>query len=110
MAGRQLKRYHIATIDADIEDRVQRAAYAQLPALLPEPDGETPAASFVVLHRGAGPAAYLCAYSWVWGNVIEYRTAAAAYRSWAARTRIRRISSAWPGRGSAAYGSCPVRP
>jgi hypothetical protein len=77
MAGRQLKRYHIATIDAEIEDRVQRAAYAQLPALLPEPDGETPPASFVVLHRGAGPAAYLCAYSWVWGNVIEYRTAAA---------------------------------
>jgi hypothetical protein len=77
IAGRQVKRYHVATADTGIEDGVQRAAAAFLPRLLPAPDDETPPASFTVLHRGAGTAAYLCAYSWVWGNVIECRTAAA---------------------------------
>jgi hypothetical protein len=76
-AGRQVKRYHVSTIDAEIEDSVQQAAYELLPALLPEPDDETPAAAFAVLHRGRGGASYLNAYSWVWGNVIEFKTAAA---------------------------------
>jgi hypothetical protein len=31
----------------------------------------------VILHRGAGSAVYLNAYSWVWGNVIECRIAVA---------------------------------
>jgi len=31
----------------------------------------------VILHRGAGSAAYLNAYSWVWGNVNECRVAVA---------------------------------
>ncbi|MEP7026911.1 MAG: hypothetical protein ABJB47_24500 [Actinomycetota bacterium] len=75
-SGRQVKRYHVSTADAAIEAGIQRAAGEFLPRLLPAPDGETPPASFTVLHRGAG-AAYLCAYSWVWGNVIECRTAAA---------------------------------
>ncbi|SRR6266487_3897104 len=77
VSGRQVKRYHVSTVDAEIEGGVQRAAYELLPALLPEPDGETPPATFAVLHRGRGGAAYLNAYSWVWGNVIECRTAAA---------------------------------
>jgi hypothetical protein len=76
VGGRQIKRYHISTADSGIEDGIQRAAYAMLPRLLPDPDGETPPAGWVVLHRGQD-AAFLCAYSWVWGNVVEYRTAAA---------------------------------
>lgn len=74
--GRQLKRYHISTLDAEIEDGIQKAAYEFLPRLLSESDEQAPPAGWVVLHRGLGPA-YLCAYSWVWDNVVEYRTAAA---------------------------------
>jgi hypothetical protein len=77
VAGRQVKRYHVSTVDAEIENSVQEAAYEVLPALLPEPDAETPPATFTVLHRGRDGAAYLNAYSWVWGNVIECETAAA---------------------------------
>ncbi len=75
--NRQIKRYHISTVDAEIEQEVQDAAYRMLPHLLPAPDDETPPASFVILHRGLGGAAYLMAYSWVWTNVIECRSAAA---------------------------------
>jgi hypothetical protein len=75
--NRQIKRYHINVLDAEIEMPVQDAAYRMLPRLLPAPDQETPPASFVILHRGAGGAAYLLAYSWVWTNVIECRSAAA---------------------------------
>ena len=74
--GRQVKRYHVS-IAAGIEDSVQQAARDFLPRLLPAPDDETPPASFVILHRGPGGAAYLNAYSWVWGNVIECRVAVA---------------------------------
>jgi hypothetical protein len=74
--GREVKRYHVS-IEPDIEAGIQKAAAEFLPRLLPAPDEETPPASFVILHRGAGSAAYLNAYSWVWGNVIECRTAAA---------------------------------
>jgi hypothetical protein len=76
-AGRQVKRYHISSDRSEIEPGVQKAAYEFLPRLLPAADDETPPAAFVILHRAGGPAAYLCAYSWVWGNVIECRTAAA---------------------------------
>jgi hypothetical protein len=77
LAGRHVKRYHVSTADTEIEDSVQKAAYAFLPRLLREPDAETPPASFAVLHRGRGCAMYLLGYSWVWGNVIECRTASA---------------------------------
>jgi hypothetical protein len=77
IAGRQVKRYHVNGADADIDQDIQRAAYAFLPRLLPEPDGQTPPASFAVLHRGGGSAAYLVGYSWVWDNVIECRSASA---------------------------------
>jgi hypothetical protein len=77
VSGRQVKRYHIAPAGTPVEERVQQAAYRLLPGLLPGPDDETPPASFVVLHRGSDTGAYLCAYSWVWGNVVECRTAAA---------------------------------
>jgi hypothetical protein len=73
---RQVKRYHIS-IEPDIEEAIQKAAADFLPRLLPAPDDETQPASFAILHRGAGSAAYLNAYSWVWGNVIECRIAAA---------------------------------
>jgi hypothetical protein len=76
VGGRQVKRYHIS-IEPDIEVGIQKAAYDFLPGLLPAPESETPPASFVIVHRGAGSAAYLNAYSWVWGNVIECKTAAA---------------------------------
>ncbi|GII63388.1 hypothetical protein Skr01_34730 [Sphaerisporangium krabiense] len=76
VAGRHVKRYHVSTLDAEIEPEVQRAAYAFLPRLLPGPD-ETPPAAFTVLHRGSGGACYLNAYTWVWDNVLECHTAAA---------------------------------
>jgi len=77
IAGRQVKRYHVNSDDAEIEDGIQAAAYGFLPRLLPAPDGETPPASFAVLHRARGSAAYLVCYSWVWDNVIECASAAA---------------------------------
>jgi hypothetical protein len=75
IAGRQVKRYHVNTLDTEIEEAIQKAAYAYLPHLLPELD-ETPPAAFVVLHRGR-EASYLNAYTWVWDNVLECHTAAA---------------------------------
>jgi hypothetical protein len=77
IGGHQVKRYHIAQVGTPIEELVRTAAYELLPRLLPAPDGKAPPASFAVLHHGTGTGAYLCAYSWVWGTVIECRTAAA---------------------------------
>lgn len=76
VSGRQVKRYHIS-IQPDIEDGIQKAAYDFLPRLLPAPDDETPPAAFMILHRGSGNAAYLNAYSWVWGNAVEFHAAVA---------------------------------
>lgn len=76
IAGRHLKRYHVTSGPGGIEPEVEKAAYALLPELLPEPDG-TPAAGFVVLHRGGDSGAYLNAYSWVWDNVLHFGGAAA---------------------------------
>lgn len=76
VAGRQVKRYHVS-IEPEIEDGVQQAAYDFLPRLLPAPDDETPPASFMILHRGLGGAAYLNAFSWVWGNALEFHAAVA---------------------------------
>jgi hypothetical protein len=73
IAGRRIKRYHIDQPDRRIEPAVEKAAYELLPRLLPESDGETPRASWVVLHRGADTGAYLLAYSWFWGNVVQVR-------------------------------------
>ncbi|HEY2639121.1 MAG TPA: hypothetical protein VGI66_04460 [Streptosporangiaceae bacterium] len=76
IGGRMLKRYHITTFEAEIEPGIQKAAYDILPGLVPRPDEETPPGGWLVLHRGAS-GAYLCAYSWVWGNVVEMRSAVA---------------------------------
>ncbi len=76
VAGRQLKRYHVASVGQEIEQEVQEAAYAFVAKLLPAPDEETPPAGFTVLHRNS-QGAFLDAYSWVWGNVVECRVAAA---------------------------------
>jgi hypothetical protein len=76
VAGRRIKRYHVTANPAGIDPRVEKAAYAILPDLLPEPDG-TPPATFVVLHRGGDNGAYLNAYSWVWDNVLHFGGAAA---------------------------------
>ena len=77
VAGRRVKRYHVNTDDVEIPSGIQEAAYGFLPRLVPGPDDETPPAGWVVLHKAGGGGAYLCAYSWVWGNVVEARTAAA---------------------------------
>lgn len=76
IALRQLKRYHVDSSDDEIDVNIRQAAYGFLPVLLPEPDDETPPAGFTILHRNR-QGAFLNAYSWVWGNVIECRTAAA---------------------------------
>ncbi|MGW6157937.1 hypothetical protein ACWFRM_33135, partial [Streptomyces sp. NPDC055144] len=76
VAGRRVKRYHVSADPAGIAPDVEKAAYAMLPELLPEPDG-TPPATFVVLHRGGDDGAYINAYSWVWDNVLHFRGAAA---------------------------------
>ncbi|MEV6751629.1 hypothetical protein [Streptomyces sp. NPDC051214] len=76
VAGRRVKRYHVTADPAGIDPAVEKAAYAILPRLLPEPDG-TPPATFVVLHRGGDSGAYLNAYSWVWDNVLHCRVAVA---------------------------------
>ncbi|MEO3770324.1 hypothetical protein [Micromonospora sp. B9E7] len=76
--GRQLKRYHIDQAEQRIESEVEKAAYDLLPALLTDVvDDGTPAAGWVVLHRGADTGAYLLAYTWVWDNAVEVRVAAA---------------------------------
>src|SRR5215831_18940603 len=74
--GRDVKRYYISS-DPEIEEGVRKAALDFLPRLLPAPDEDTPPASFVIVHRGGGTAAYVNAYSWVWGNVLECHVAAA---------------------------------
>jgi len=76
-AGRRVKRYHVSTDGGEIPGGIQDAAYAFLPQLLPRPDGEAPPAGWVVLHKGAAVPAYLVAYSWTWGNVVECRAAVA---------------------------------
>lgn len=73
--GRTLKRYHVGIDPGPLDPGVEEAAYAFLPRLLP-PIDETPPAGFVVLHQGRS-AAYLNAYTWVWDNVIECRSATA---------------------------------
>lgn len=76
-AGRQVKRYHVSTTGGPIPRGIQNAAYGFLPRLLPKPDGETPPGGWVILHKGAAIPAYLVAYSWTWGNVVECRAAVA---------------------------------
>ena len=76
-AGRQVKRYHVSATGGQIPQGIQHAAYGFLPRLLPESDGETPPGGWVILHKGAGIPAYLVAYSWTWGNVVECRAAVA---------------------------------
>lgn len=39
VAGRQVKRYHVSTVDAEIEDSVQAAAYGVLPPEEPDVPG-----------------------------------------------------------------------
>jgi hypothetical protein len=75
--GRWVKRYHISAADGQIPDGIQTAAYDFLPRLLPKPDGEAPPGGWVVLHKGAAVPAYLVAYSWTWGNVVECQAAIA---------------------------------
>jgi hypothetical protein len=52
VAGRQVKRYHVS-IEPEIEANFDKAAAEFLARLLPAPDGETPPAWLVILHRGA---------------------------------------------------------
>jgi hypothetical protein len=76
-AGRTVKPYHITRVpDGAIGAGIVDAAYTMADKLLPAPDGEMPPASWIVLHEGKG-AMYLCIYSWVWGNAVHGRGAAA---------------------------------
>jgi hypothetical protein len=76
-AGRHVKRYHITREpDGAIGADIVEAAYAAADKLLPAPDGEMPPASWIVLHEGRD-AMYLCVYSWIWGNAVHARGAAA---------------------------------
>jgi hypothetical protein len=77
VGDRHIKRYHVNIDRSPIPDDIERAAYAMVPSLLPQPDG-TPPASFVVLHRGGDGAAYVNVYSWVWDNVVHVGAAVAA--------------------------------
>ena len=74
---RHLKRYHVDQLSRPLEPAVIEAAYKIVPKLLPPADGER-AAGWLVLHRGADTGAYMLAYSWVWDNVIEVHSYAAA--------------------------------
>jgi hypothetical protein len=65
IAGRSVKRYHVTPGPDGVEPEVERAAFAILPRLLPEPDG-TPPATFIVVHRSRSD------------NVLHLRAAAAA--------------------------------
>ncbi len=76
-AGRQMKSYHISSVDGRIAEGIQEAAYRFLPMLLPKADDETEPAGWVILHKGDAIPAYLIAYSWIWVNVVECRAAVA---------------------------------
>lgn len=76
-ADRWVKRYHVSPLGGRISVGIQGAAYQFLPRLLPKPEGDIPPAGWVILHKGAGIAAYMIAYSWIWDNVVECRAAAA---------------------------------
>ncbi len=102
--GRWIKRYHVTADPTGIAPEVEKAAYAILPELLPEPDG-TPPATFVVLHRGGDDGAYLNAYSWVWDNVLHFKGASAGQPVLGCRIATRRTSSPPTCRGSAASGN-----
>jgi hypothetical protein len=74
---RAMKRYQVNEADRPIEAEIAEAAYAFLPQLLPAATDDHDPAGWVILHRGRD-AAYLVAYSWVWDNVVECRSAVAA--------------------------------
>lgn len=76
-AGRQVKCYHVSAMQGHVPERIQDAAYAFLPRLLPEPDNEMPPGGWAILHKGNAIPAYLVAYSWTWENVIECHAAVA---------------------------------
>jgi hypothetical protein len=46
VADRHLKRYHVSNDDTPIDTRIEAAAYAMIPHLLPDWDGETPRGSW----------------------------------------------------------------
>src|SRR5262245_29691279 len=75
--GHSMKRYHIDQHAQPLTADVIDAAYKAIEPLMPAPDPGTPAAGWVVVHRGGGTGAYVLAYSWVWDNVIELHSAAA---------------------------------
>lgn len=77
MEGRVVKPYHITREpDGELAQDIVEAAYAVAAKLMPAPDDEMPPATWIVLHEGKD-VMYLCVYSWVWGNVVHARGAAA---------------------------------
>lgn len=78
VAGRSIKRYFVTDDPAGIDPKIEEAAFAMLPKLLPSEPDPTPPATFTVLHQGYDGGVYLDAFSWVWVNVLHMRFAAAA--------------------------------
>jgi hypothetical protein len=77
VTGYRFKRYYVTSETAVFTPDIERAAVDIAPKLLPAAADGTPAAGFVVLHRGGDGAAYLNVYTWVWDNVLHMRGAAA---------------------------------
>lgn len=71
-----MKRYHMDQAEQPLTPEVIDAAYRAIEALASQVD-DTPAAGWIVVHRGSGTGAYALAYTWVWDNVIELHSAAA---------------------------------
>lgn len=77
LGTRQVKPYHVTREPHGVlAPEIVSAAYKTAAGLMPEPDDEMPPAGWIVLHEGKS-AMYLCVYSWVWGNVVHARNAAA---------------------------------
>ena len=62
ISGRMLKRYHITTFEAEIEPGIQKACDI-LPALVPQPDDETPPAGWYCTRAPTAPTCALTAGS-----------------------------------------------
>jgi hypothetical protein len=77
---RRFKRYHVTDDGAEIPQVIQEAAYAFVPQLLPRFEDDTEPAGFIVLHQTAD-SVRLHVYSWVCGNELHARCAAAGETS-----------------------------
>ena len=73
IAGRAVKRYHIARDAGSMDPDHERKAAAMIPDMLAPLDGTPPAAFTVLFRSGAG--LHLNVYSWYWDNVLSAKFA-----------------------------------